>query len=151
MKPYTENRKAQFEYETLQKAEGGLALTGAEVKSIREGGAKLEGAYLKILRGQLQLIGCRIAPYSKQGQREGYDPERSRIVLIHKKELRFFLGKTAEKGLTLVPFSLYSSGRRIKVSFGLCRGRKTHDKREKLKERDMTRDVQRQLRGRDEE
>ena len=151
MKPYTENRKARHTYETLETFEGGLLLTGAEVKSIRDGGAKLDGAYLKVLRSQLFLIGCHIPPYAKQGQREGYDPDRTRPVLVHKKELRFFLGKTVEKGLTLVPFSLYSSGRRIKMAFGLCRGRKTHDKREQLKARDMNRDVQRHLRGRDEE
>lgn len=151
MKPYAENRKARFEYETLESFEGGLSLTGNEVKSIREGMAKLDGAYLKVIRGQLKLIGCHIPPYSKQGQHEGYDPDRTRVVLVHKKERRFFIGKTAEKGLTLVPFSLYASGRRIKIGFGLCRGRKTHDKREKLKERDVMRDLHRNLRGRDEE
>ncbi len=151
MKPYAENRKARFDYETLETFEGGLALTGSEVKSIREGGAKLEGSYVKVIRGHLELLGCHISPYSKQGKSDDADPDRTRPLLVHKKELRFFLAKTAEKGLTLVPFSLYSSGRRIKLQFGLCRGRKTHDKRQKLKERDMTRTVQRHLRGKDEE
>ncbi|MFA6429592.1 MAG: SsrA-binding protein SmpB [Patescibacteria group bacterium] len=141
MPVYTEHRKARFEYETLEKFEGGLALTGAEVKSIREGGAKLEGSYIKPLRNELWLIGAQIRAYSKDGNREGYDPARSRKVLVKKNELLTLLGKIQQKGLTLVPFSLYPSGRRIKVAFGLCRGRKAHDKREALKTRDLKRQI----------
>jgi SsrA-binding protein len=150
MQPYAENRKAKHEYEILEQYEGGLVLTGAEVKSVREGGAKLDGAYLQIFQGELWLIGGHIRAYSKQGKREEYESDRRRKVLVHKKELRSLLGKTQQKGLTLVPFSLYPSGRRIKISFALCRGRKVHDKREKLKERDIARQTSRFLRGRDE-
>lgn len=150
MKPYAENRKAHFEYETLEQYEGGLELTGQEVKSIRAGGAKLAGAYLKILRSQLWLIGAHITRYAKAAKTFEYDPERSRRVLVSKKELLFLIGKTQEKGLTLVPFSFYPKARRIKVGFALCRGKKTRDKRQELRERDQKRATARFLRGRDE-
>jgi SsrA-binding protein len=146
---YAENRKARFEYETLETFQGGLVLQGQEVKSIRTGGAKLDGAYLAITRGELWLIGAHIRKYAKATKIEDYDPDQSRKVLVHKKELAYLAGKTQEKGLTLVPFSLYPSGNRIKVSFGVCRGRKAHDKREKLKNRDLDRELQRNLRGQD--
>ncbi len=146
---FAENRKARFEYETLETAQGGLVLTGQEVKSIRNGGAKLDGAYLTLSRGELWLIGAQIRKYEKAYNLLGYDPGRSRKVLVTRKELAYLAGKTHEKGLTLIPFSLYPSANRIKVSFGVCRGRKTHDKREKLKNRDLDRDLRRQLRGRD--
>jgi len=146
---FAENRKAGYEYETLEKFQGGLALNGGEVKSVREGGAKLNGAYLAISRGELWLLGAHIKPYSKAGKALAGDAERSRKVLVHKKELLYLAGKTSVKGLTLVPFSLYPAGHRIKLSFGLCRGRKAPDKREKLKERDLNRQVRRVMRGED--
>lgn len=146
---FVENRKARYDYEILEKFEGGLELTGQEVKAIREGGAKLDGAHLIVSRGELWLLGAHIRPYSKASKIEGYEPDRSRKILVHKKEQRYLMGKTQVKGLTLVPFSLYSSGRRIKLSFALCRGRKTHDQREKLKLRDLDREVRRHLRGQD--
>jgi SsrA-binding protein len=146
---FAENRKARHEYEILEKYEGGLELRGSEVKAIREGGAKLDGAYVKLLKAECWLIGAHIRPYTKSARNEELDPDRSRKILVHKKELHDLFGKTQQKGLTLVPFSLYPSGRQIKLSFALCRGRKDHDKREKLKARDLDRDVHRHLRGED--
>ena len=140
---FAENRKARYDYETLETYEGGLVLTGQEVKSIREGGAKIDGAYVNILRGEMWLIGA--------SKLDGYDAAHDRKILVHKKELAYLAGKTQEKGLTLVPFSLYASGRQIKLSFGLCRGKKTHDKRESLKAKTIAREITRHLRGRDEE
>ncbi len=151
MPTYAENRKARHEYETLETFEGGLELLGQEVMSIRTGRAKLAGAYVTFHKGSLWLTGAHLAPYAKAGHDEAYDPDRNRRVLVHRKELLALHGKTQQKGLTLVPFSLYSRGRHIKLSFGLCRGRKAYDKREKLKGRDIDRDTQRILRGRDEE
>ncbi len=144
---FSENRKARHDFETLEKFEGGLALTGQEVKAIREGGAKIDGAHLVIRHGELWLVGAHIRPYSKAANPETIDPDRTRKVLVHSKELTHLAGKTQEKGLTLVPFSLYSAGRQIKLGFGLCRGRKAYDKKEELKRRDVTRDIQRHLRG----
>jgi SsrA-binding protein len=146
---YAENRKARFDYEILETFQGGLVLEGQEVKSIRTGGARLDGAYLALTRGELWLIGAHVRTYTKATKTEGYDPDRSRKVLVSRKELAYLAAKTQEKGLTLVPFSLYPSGHRIKVSFSVCRGRKSHDKREKLKNRDLDRELQRNLRGRD--
>lgn len=143
MSVYAENRKARHEYTTLESFEGGLALLGHEVKSIRSGGANLTGAYLGFQKGELWLIGARIAPYSKAGNRDGIDPERERKVLVRRQELQHLVGKIQEKGLTLVPFSLYPRGRHIKLSFGLCRGKKDYDKRADLKRRALDRDVRR--------
>ncbi|MEK7115850.1 MAG: SsrA-binding protein SmpB [Patescibacteria group bacterium] len=146
---FAENRKARYDYEILETFEGGLALSGQEVKSIREGGAKIDGAYLTVSRGELWLLGGHIKRYSRASPDPSYDPAAGRKILIHAKELTYVAGKTQEKGLTLVPLSVYSRGRRIKLSFGLCRGRKTHDIRERLKARDLDRTVRRALRGED--
>lgn len=150
MANYAENRKARYDYETLESFEGGLVLTGQETKSVRGGHAKLQGSFLKLLGDELWLIGAHISPYTKASHLESYDPTQSRKVLVRRSELRYFTGKLHEKGLTLVPFSFYPKGRRIKVSFGLCRGKKTHDKRQTLKERDLERTTRRVLRGQDE-
>ena len=146
---FAENRKARHDYETLETVEGGLVLLGQEVKSIREGGAKIDGAYVTIANGELWLIGAHIRPYSRAAKDFSYNSDRTRKILVTRKQLEHLAGKTQEKGLTLVPFALYPHGHRIKISFGVCRGRKAHDKREKLKSRDLDRDIQRHLRGED--
>jgi SsrA-binding protein len=119
------------------------AFDGSEVKSVREGGAKLEGSYIKLMRGELWLVGAQIRPYSKMGKREEYDPERRRKILVTTKELRKLTAKLEQKGLTLVPISFYPLRRRIKVSFALGRGKKAHDKRDSIKERDRMRHARR--------
>lgn len=140
---YAKNRKAHHDYEILETFEGGLALTGQETKSIREGGAKIDGAYVTMSSGELWLMGAHFRPYSKSSTALVHQPDRSRKILVHAKELTYLIGKTQQKGLTLVPLALYSRGRQIKLSFALCRGRKTHDKREQLKQRDIERDIRR--------
>jgi SsrA-binding protein len=145
MESFAENRRARHDYETLEKFDAGIVLTGQEVKSVRHGGANFAGSYLTLAGGELWLKNLRIAPYAKAGKLEGYEPEHERKVLMHKREIESLMGKTQQKGLTLVPFSLYPRGRCIKLHFGLCRGRKAHDKREKLKRQDIDRDVQRGL------
>lgn len=147
---YAENKKARFDYQALETFEGGIVLSGQETKSVREGGAKLQGAYLVIRAGEVWLLGCHIAPYSKAGKPEGVDPTRTRKVLLNRGEITQLIGKIQQKGLTLVPFSLYPRGHRVKLSFGLCRGKKAHDKRETLKARDIDRSTRRVLRGQDE-
>ncbi len=144
MKPYAENRKARHEYQLLETIEGGLVLTGAEVKSMREGGGRLEGAYVKAIGGELWLVGAQIRPYSKTGTKEEYDPERRRKILVSAKEMRRLTEKLQQKGLTLVPLSFYPLGRRIKVSFAVARGKKAHDKRESIKERELMRRLRNQ-------
>lgn len=144
MPVYSENRKARHEYEILEKFEGGLVLDGSEVKSIREGGARLDGSYVRLIRGELYLVGAQIRPYSKISDRGNYDPERSRKVLVNARQLRSLSPKLAQKGLTLVPLSLYPLGRRVKLAFALSRGKKAHDKRDSIKERELSRRLRRQ-------
>ncbi|MFA5935416.1 MAG: SsrA-binding protein SmpB [Patescibacteria group bacterium] len=150
MTAYAENRKAKHDYDALETIEGGLELLGHETKSIRTGGAKLTGAYLTMRKNELWLVGAHVSAYSKAGPLPDYNPTRDRKVLISRKELESLRGKIQQKGLTLVPFSLYPRGRRIKLSFALSRGRTTYDKREKLKGRDIDRELRRNLHGRDE-
>lgn len=145
MKPFAENRRARHDYEILETLDGGLVLSGHEVKSIREGGAKLSGSYLGFDGGELWLKKAHIAPYGKAGNIKDYDPERERKVLVTTQELQNLFGKMSQKGLTLVPLSLYPRGRHIKLSFGVCRGRKSYDKREKLKRRDIEREIRRDV------
>lgn len=151
VKPYAEHRKARYQYEVLDRFEGGLVLTGGEVKSIRSGGLTLNGSYVRFLRGELWLIGAHIRRYSKAGTTTTHEAERSRKILVRDKERRALLEKIQQKGLTLVPFSVYPKGRRLKISFGLCRGKKQYDKREALKLRETTRQTARFLKGGDQE
>ncbi len=143
MPNYATNRKIGYDYESLEKFEAGLALEGWEVKSVREGGAKLEGSHIVPHKGNLTLIGAHIAPYKKASSQTPVDPLRSRQLLMHAKELRYLIGKTQEKGLTLVPYSIYTRGHRLKIEFWLARGKKKFEKREKIKQRDLDRDARR--------
>ncbi len=120
-------------------------LTGPETKAIREGGAKLAGAYIRLLGGVLTLVGAHISRYSKNGKPEDQLPSRPRTILVHAKEQRYLATKTQVRGLTIIPLSFYPKARRIKLAFALCRGKQLHDKREALKKRDQTRDAGREL------
>ena len=147
MTTFAENRKARYDYEILEKYEAGLVLSGQEVKSIRNSGANLVGSHISIEKGELWLKGAHIAPYSKAGRLEGYQPDAPRKVLMRKRETQGIFGKMQQKGLTLIPLSLYAHGRHIKLQFALCRGRKAHSKKEQIKQRDINREI---LRGDDE-
>ena len=138
------NRRARHEYHILETYDAGMILTGPEVKSIRNGQANLAEAHCIIKNERLLLIGCHISPY-KPAALNNADPTRSRQLLMHKKELQKLIGKLKEKGLTLVPLKLYFNERSFaKLEIGLCRGKKMHDKRADVKERDIKRDLQRQ-------
>ncbi|OIO69132.1 MAG: SsrA-binding protein [Zetaproteobacteria bacterium CG1_02_53_45] len=138
------NRRARHEYHILETYDAGMILTGPEVKSIRNGQANLAEAHCIIKNERLLLIGCHISPY-KPAALNNADPTRSRQLLLHKKELQKLIGKLKEKGLTLVPLKLYFNERSFaKLEIGLCRGKKMHDKRADVKERDIKRDLQRQ-------
>lgn len=138
---FTENRKARYEYETLETYDAGLVLTGQEVKAIREGGANLTGSYISIENGEVWMKKADIRPYSKVSSLEGIDRQRQRKLLLQKKEIVRLFGKLEQKGLTLIPISLYPLGRQIKLRFALCRGKHAHDKREALKQRDIKREI----------
>ena len=137
------NKKARYEYEILEKFEAGLVLEGQEVKSIRGGQMRLNGAYVTIAHGDAFLIGAHIPRYPQAGVLEDYDPERKRTLLLHRRELERLIGKLKTKGYTLVPLQVVAKGRFIKLEFALARGKKEFQKKESIKKRDLDRDVRR--------
>jgi len=140
-KVFARNRKARFDFHIEERFEAGIALTGTEVKSIREGRANLRDSYADIEGSDVILRQCHISPY-EPGNRFNHDPLRPRRLLLHRAEIRRLLGKVQEKGLTLVPLSLYQKGRRIKVELALARGKKGPDRREDLRRRTAEREME---------
>lgn len=145
MSTFIDNRKAHFNYEIVEKFEAGIELLGFEVKSIRAGQANLAGAFCIARGGEVFIIGMHITPYQAGNTPKDYDPDRNRKLLLNKKEIAQLADADKAKGLTLVPLSLYSKGRRIKVELGIARGKKLHDKRESIKKRDTDREIRRSL------
>ncbi len=145
MQIYSENKKAFYDYEILEKYEAGLVLLGQEVKSIRTGHMHLAGSYVIIRNGQPELIGAKIPPYQPNNAPEEYNPEQARKLLLNKKELDYLQGKVNERGFSLIPLKVYDNNGRIKLEFGLAKGRKAFNKKEKIKKRDVERDIQREL------
>jgi len=141
------NRQASFRYNLLERFECGIVLTGTEVKSLREGNAQLKDAYAVVRDGEVWLIGMYIAPYGPAA-RENHEPERPRKLLLHRSEIDRLIGRTRERGLTLVPTRVYFSdpGSRAKVEIALARGKDIHDKRETIRRREVAREIQRELR-----
>ena len=145
MEAYIDNRKAYFNYEMLERFEAGIELFGFEVKSVRAGKGALAGAHV-ILRGrECYVVGMRIDPYQPGNTPPGYDPERTRRLLITKKEITALEEVEQKKGLTIVPLSLYSKNGKVKVGFAVARGKKEFDKRETIKKRDTDREIRREL------
>ncbi|MBI3921775.1 MAG: SsrA-binding protein SmpB [Armatimonadetes bacterium] len=147
-KVVTLNRKARHDYDILETCEAGIVLKGTEVKSARNGRVSLNESYAKVIGSDAYILGMHIAPY-EAGNRENAEPTRPRRLLLHRREISHFTGKTQERGLTLVPLKFYFQRGRAKVELGLGRGRKTHDKRQVLAERDAQRDIDRTLTNRD--
>lgn len=141
------NRRARHEYAIEEVLEAGLVLTGTEIKSIRAGRANLAEAYARIERGEAWLIGAHIAPY-EQGNRNNHEPTRTRKLLLHRDQIAELAGRTHAKGLTLVPLRLYIRDGHAKLEIGLARGKKAHDKRRTIAERDMRRELERQTKAR---
>jgi SsrA-binding protein len=135
-----ENRKAGFDYHLLETFEAGLVLLGTEVKAIREGVVNLRDSYVRIEDGEGFLFKLHIGQYSHSGP-SAHDPGRKRKLLLNKTELRKLIGKTAEKGLTVVPTRMYIKGGRVKVAIALAKGKKAHDKRETVKKREADRET----------
>ncbi len=136
------NRKAFHEYEILEKFEGGLVLVGPEVKSIRSGRVNLKDGYASLHGGELFLHNVHVSPY-EAANRHNVDPTRARKVLLHRAQLRRLIGKAAEKGLTIVPLDLHFARGYAKVTLGLARGKRQHDKRDAIRRREMEREMQR--------
>jgi SsrA-binding protein len=141
------NRRARHNYAIEETLEAGMVLTGTEIKSIRAGRANLAEAYARIDHGEAWLIGAHIAPY-EQGNRNNHEPTRTRKLLLHRDQITELMSSTQAKGLTLVPLRLYIRDGRAKLEIGLARGKKTHDKRRAIAERDMRRELDRQTKAR---
>jgi SsrA-binding protein len=137
-----ENRKARHDYSVLETVECGIQLMGTEVKSVRRGGVSLAGSYGAVLGGELWLVGADISAY-EFGNRFNHNPKRNRKLLVHAKEVRELRMKTEAKGLTLIPLKLYLHNGRIKLELGICRGKALHDKRDALKKKALTRELER--------
>lgn len=149
MKTITQNKKAFHDYEILDRFEAGIVLTGDEVKSLRAGHVNLVGAFATIYQGELFLTNCYIGPYSHAYTKRDDDTRKSRKLLVHKQELRRLIGDVARKGITLIPLSLYFSNKgKIKVEVAICKHKKSHVRKEEIKERDIRRETARELRGR---
>lgn len=146
MPTYAVNKKARFDYEILENIEAGLVLTGSEVKAIRNKQIKLVGSFVTIHNEEAYLLNTHISKYKYSSEKD-YEPERSRKLLLNKKQIAYLTGKSQEKGLTIIPLSVYTRGRKIKIDIGIGRGKKQFDKRRDIKNRDQSRDLRRALKG----
>ena len=142
--PSVVNKKARFDYQLLEKLEAGIVLMGSEVKSLRQGKATLNESYARIINGELFLLGCNIATYD-HANTLNHNPTRTRKLLVHRREINKLQSKLVQKGLTLVPVRIYFSQGRAKVELALARGKTHFDKREKIKEREIKRDIRQAL------
>ncbi len=145
MKIFSENKKALFNYEILEKFEAGMVLFGQEVKSIKTGHINLSGSYVALKGEEPFLVGVKVPPYQPNNAGADYNDERQRKLLLNKKEINYLLGKTKVKGFSLIPLKIYENRGKIKLEFGLARGKKKFDKKEKIKKRDVEREVNREL------
>jgi len=145
MKVVTENKKAYFNYQILEKFEAGISLIGQEVKSVRSGRINLAGSYVVLKNSEVYLIGCHIPPYQPKNIPPDYTPERSRKLLLKKSEIKYLIGKSKQKGLTLIPLKVYIKGNKIKLEFGIAKGKKKFDKRELIRKREAEREIQRAI------
>lgn len=139
-----QNKKAYHDYFVDEKYEAGIALFGTEVKSIRNGAVNLKDSYCSLKNGELFVLGMHVSPYEK-GNIFNREPLRDRKLLMHKREIMKLGGLVAQKGYTLVPLSLYFSGKNVKVEIGLCRGKKLYDKRDSLAEKQTNREIDRRM------
>jgi SsrA-binding protein len=139
-KNIAENRKAFHDYHIIETFEAGLVLVGTEVKSIREGNANLRDSFARLEDGEIWVYNIHINPYSHRGYAD-HDPKRRRKLLLHKREIRKLIGKTVERGMTLVPTRLYFRNGHVKVALALAKGKQAHDKRETIKRREADRET----------
>ncbi len=143
-----EHKKARLNYETLEEYEAGIELFGHEVKALRNKQGKLEGAHIVVRGGEAYIVGMSVPPYQAANTPENYDPERSRRLLLTKKELAALAAYEGKKGLTIVPLAVYNKATKLKVRVAAVRGRKQYDKRAVLKKRDTAREIDRTLKNR---
>jgi len=144
VKIITENRKARHNYHILETFEAGIELHGTEVKSMRAGNANLKDSFARVENGELLLYNMHISPY-QHGNQFNHEPKRPRRLLMHKREIMRLLGKTREKGLSLIPLKAYFRGRWVKIELALARGKKLYDKRKDIAERNAQREIRRAM------
>lgn len=142
-----QNKKVYFDYEILETYEAGIELLGHEVKSVKAGHARLDGARVIVRGAEAFLVGAFVPPYQAGNVGADYDPERTRKLLLNKNEIAYLVGRQQAEGLTLVPIKLYNKGRKVKLEFGVARGKKKHDKRETIKKRETDRNIRRSLKN----
>lgn len=147
VKPVATNRKAFHDYFIEDRAEAGLVLTGTEVKSLREGRAQLKDSFVQFRGGEAYLVGVHISPYGS-GSWTNHPPERDRKLLLHRREIDRWAGAVATRGVSCVPLSLYFKGARVKAEIALVKGKKLHDKRDALRDKDLRREAARAMRER---
>jgi len=145
MEILSENKKARFDFELLETYEAGIELFGFEVKAVKNHKINLEGSYVFPRFGEFFLVGATIAPYQPKNTPKNYEPTRERRLLLHKKEINYLLGKISQKGLTILPVKIYIKNGRVKLEIALARKFKKHDKRERIKERESKRKVERTI------
>lgn len=146
MKVIAQNKKAYHDYDILEKIEAGIVLTGDEVKSLRAGQVSLIGSFAAIRNGELTLVNCRIAPYEKAYQKNEEMASRTRVLLLHKRQILRLLGEIAQKGVTVVPLLIYFTGKSlVKVELGVAKHKKAPDRKKDLKERDIKRETSRAM------
>ena len=143
----SENKKAYFNYEVLEKFEAGVVLNGQEVKSLKTNGVNLAGSYAVLKDEELFWIGANIPPYQPRNIGSSYNPERSRKLLLKKSEIKYLIGKTHQKGLTLMPLKVYTIRGKIKLEFAIVKGKRKFDKRESVKKRAIEREIERELKN----
>jgi SsrA-binding protein len=142
-----DNRKALHDYELLETFEAGVTLLGTEVKSIRQGRVNLRDSYARVEGGEVFVFNVHISPYTHRGYAD-HEPMRKRKLLLHRAEIRKLIGRTVEKGLTLVPLRMYFKNGRVKMAVSLARGKKAHDKRETIRRREVDRETRAAVKGR---
>ena len=148
MKIYAENSKAYFNYDILEKFEAGMVLIGSEVKSIKTGKITIKGSYVVIKDEEAYLIGANIPPYQPKNVPPNYNPQRSIKLLLEKSQIDYLIGKSKTKGTSLIPLKIYDKNAKIKLEFGIGKGKKKFDKRETIKKRDTEREMDRELKSR---
>jgi len=142
------NKKISLDYEILEKFEAGIELLGLEVKSLRNNQGSLLGSHITVRGGEVYIIALNIPPYQVKNTPKEYDPERNRRILLKKSEIQTLASLETKKGLTIVPVSMYSKGKKIKIEIAVVRGKKKFDKREDIKKRDVNRDIRREFKDR---
>ena len=145
MRVFALNKRATFDYQILETFEAGLALKGHEVKSIKNGHISLQGSYVVLKNNETFLINATVSPYQPKNTPKDYNPTRTRKLLLHQKEIKYLIGKSRERGLTLVPIKVYDKKGKIKLGFGIGQGKRKLDKRELIKKREVEKEIERKL------